>query len=79
MATGGPEHAGTVSFHPLAPRLTHVELSIDSEPEGLVQRVARALHISHHTVHGELQRFKAYAELYEEPEADERGAVEEEP
>jgi uncharacterized membrane protein len=71
-ATGGPEHAGTASFHPLAPRLTHVELSIDSEPQGLVQRITRALHISHQTVHGELQRFKAYAELYEEPDDGER-------
>jgi uncharacterized membrane protein len=76
-ATGGPDHAGTVSFHPMAPRLTHVELSIDSEPQGLVQRITRALHISHQTVHGELQRFKAYAELYEEPDDDERDAEDE--
>ena len=45
-----------------------------------MQRVARALHISHHAVHGELQRFKAYAELYEEPDDDEGGGeVEDEP
>ncbi|MFL5870284.1 MAG: SRPBCC family protein [Solirubrobacterales bacterium] len=80
----GVEHAGTVSFHELAPRLTHIELSIDLEGPGPLQRLSRAVHLPDRAVRAEMHRFKAYAELYEgeddsefepeeepEPEADE--------
>jgi uncharacterized membrane protein len=63
--TDGIEHAGTVSFHELAPRLTRIELSIDLEPHGLLQKLSRATRLSNHAVASELRRFKAYAELYE--------------
>ena len=75
-STDGIEHAGTVSFHELAPRLTRIELSIDVEPQGLVQRLSRATHLSDHAVANELRRFKAYAELYE-GDADEEFEPEE--
>ena len=61
----GVEHAGTVSFHELAPRLTHIELSIDLEDPGPLQRLSRAVHLPDRAVRAEMQRFKAYAELYE--------------
>jgi uncharacterized membrane protein len=70
-STDGIEHAGTVSFHELAPRLTRIELSIDLEPRGLLQRLSRATHLSDHAVANELRRFKAYAELYEGDDDDE--------
>jgi uncharacterized membrane protein len=64
--THGIAHAGTASFHELAPRLTHVELSVDMEPRGPGQRLSRVLHLSDHAVRNELRRFKAFAELYED-------------
>jgi uncharacterized membrane protein len=63
---GEVEHSGVISFHELAPRLTYVDLSVDVEPRGPLQRLARATHLSDRTVRTELQRFKAYAELYED-------------
>jgi uncharacterized membrane protein len=69
--TEGPQHTGSVSFHELAPRLTHIELSVDLEPQGVVQRLSRAIHLSNHAVRTEMQRFKAFAELYEGDEDEE--------
>jgi uncharacterized membrane protein len=61
-------HLGTVTFHELAPRLTHIEVSIDREPSGLVERLTRRTHLSDRALHADLQRFKAYAELWEDPD-----------
>jgi hypothetical protein len=64
----GIPHSGAISFHRLAPRLTRVELTIKPEQEGLIERLARAARITDRTVHDELHRFKAFAELLEDPE-----------
>jgi uncharacterized membrane protein len=72
-ATEGLEHSGVVSFHELAPSLTHVELTVDLEPHGLVRRLARATHITHHSIRSEMHRFKAWAELAEDVEEPEEG------
>jgi len=75
-------HLGMVTFHELAPRLTHIEVSIDREPSGLVENLNRRLHLTDRVLHGDLQRFKAYAELWEDPdqeEAEPEAEAEEEP
>ena len=64
----GLEHSGVISFHPLAPRLTRLELTIEFDPRGLVERVTRRVHLTDRAVREELHRFKAYAELWEEPD-----------
>jgi len=64
--TEGIEASGVVTFHPLAPRLTRIELSVELEREGLVDRLARAAHLTERRIHADLQRFKAYAELWED-------------
>ena len=83
-ATEGIVHTGVLTFHELAPSLTHLELSVDVEPENPVQRFTRTLHLPERAIRSELHRFKAYAELWqqveelelpEEPEED----IEEEP
>jgi uncharacterized membrane protein len=89
QCSDGLEHSGVISFHPLAPRLTRLELTIEFEPRGLVERVTRRVHLTDRAVREELHRFKAYAELWEEldegdepedaeyeDEAPEGGAVE---
>jgi uncharacterized membrane protein len=59
----GPECSGIVSFHELAPRLTHIELTLELEPDGVVDKVTRATHLTERAIRSELQRFKAHAEL----------------
>lgn len=67
-STNGIEHSGAITFHSLAPRLTHIELSVDVAPRGLVSRIARSAHLPDRVVRAEMHRFKAYAELYEDEE-----------
>jgi uncharacterized membrane protein len=65
-AVEGFAHAGVVSFHPLAPRLTRVELTIEPESEGKVERLLRLAGLPERAIRQELRRFKAYAELWDE-------------
>jgi uncharacterized membrane protein len=62
----GVEHAGVVSFHPLAPRLTRLELTIEPRSEGVPERLLRLAGLPERAVRRELHRFKAYAELWDE-------------
>jgi uncharacterized membrane protein len=64
----GLMHRGVVTFHELAPRLTRIEMSLDVEPEGLVERAGRGMRFAKRAVRGDLHRFKAYAEVAEEAE-----------
>jgi uncharacterized membrane protein len=62
----GVPHSGVVTFHPLAPRLTRLELTIEQDSEGLRERLMRRIGVPERTVRQELRRFKAYAELWDE-------------
>jgi len=62
----GFEHSGVISLHPLAPRLTRLELTVERQPETLAERLARKLGLTEGAMQEELRRFKAYAELWEE-------------
>jgi uncharacterized membrane protein len=62
----GVEHSGVVTFHPLAPRLTRVELTIEQGSERLRERLLRTVGMPERSVRQELRRFKAYAELWDE-------------
>ena len=77
--TKGVEHGGMLTFHELAPSLTHVELSIDIEPESLVQRLGRSIHLPERAIRAELHLFKAWAELWQEVEDIEPPEEPEEP
>ena len=68
--TGDLEHSGAVTFHELGPRLTHIEVSIDLESPSPAQRLARTVGATERAVRADMRRFKAYAELYEDEEAD---------
>jgi len=61
-------HRGVVTFHELAPRLTRIEVSLDVEPEGLIEKAGRGMRFAKRAVRGDLHRFKAYAEVAEEAE-----------
>jgi len=64
----GLMHRGVVTFHELAPRLTRIEVSLDVEPEGIVEKAGRGMRFAKRAVRGDLHRFKAYAEVAEEAE-----------
>jgi uncharacterized membrane protein len=72
----GLAHSGVVTFHELAPRLTRVEISLDVNPDSLLEKAGRGMRFTKRAVRGDLHRFKAYAELEEEAEEGWRGTIE---
>lgn len=62
---GELEHSGVLTFHPLAPRLTRLELTIERASEGPVEHFGRILALPERGLKQELRRFKAVAELWE--------------
>lgn len=64
----GLSHTGVVTFHELAPRLTRIEVTLDVQPEGLLEKMGRGMRFAKRAVRGDLHRFKAYAEVAEEAE-----------
>jgi len=62
---GELEHSGVLTFHPLAPRLTRLELTIERASEGPVEHLGRILALPERGLRQELRRFKAVAELWE--------------
>ncbi|HET9121114.1 MAG TPA: SRPBCC family protein, partial [Solirubrobacterales bacterium] len=72
----GLSHTGVVTFHELAPRLTRVEVSLDFEPQGMLEKMGRGMRFAKRAVRGDLHRFKAIVELDEEAEGGWRGTIE---
>jgi uncharacterized membrane protein len=63
---GELEHSGVLTFHPLAPRLTRLEVTIERDSEGLAEHVGRLLALPERGLLQELRRVKAVAELWED-------------
>ncbi len=61
-ATEGATNAGAVSFRPIGPSTTSVQLVLEYAPEGLVEKVGDALNIVEKQAEGDLERFKAFIE-----------------
>ncbi|MCU0283080.1 MAG: SRPBCC family protein [Candidatus Nanopelagicales bacterium] len=61
-ATSGATNAGAVTFEDLGGGQTRVTLSMEYEPEGLIEKVGDALNIVEHQAEGDLGRFKAFIE-----------------
>jgi uncharacterized membrane protein len=74
--TEGPSHTGVVTFHELGPRLTRVEVSLDFDPHGMLEKMARGMRFTKRAVRADLHRFKAIVELDEEAEGGWRGTIE---
>lgn len=60
-ATGGATNAGSVTFEDLGSR-TRVNLFLEYEPEGLVEKVGDKLNVVENQAEGDLERFKAFVE-----------------
>jgi ribosome-associated toxin RatA of RatAB toxin-antitoxin module len=73
----GLSHTGVVTFHKLSDRLTRIEVTVDVEPDSLLEKAGRGMRYAKRAVRGDLHRFKAYVELYEEEiEKGWRGTIE---
>jgi uncharacterized membrane protein len=72
----GLTHSGVVTFHELGPRLTRVELNLDVEPGGLIEKAARGMRHVKRAVRADLARFKAYGLMEHEETGSWRGTIE---
>jgi uncharacterized protein YndB with AHSA1/START domain len=61
--TSGMNHKGVVSFHKLAPNLTRVMITMEFEPNGMMEKMASGLRFVKRAVQADLARFKAYVEM----------------
>jgi hemerythrin superfamily protein/carbon monoxide dehydrogenase subunit G len=78
-ATEGATNAGAVVFEPLAGSRTRVTLSLDYEPEGLVEKAGDVLNIVERQAVGDLERFKRFIETQGSETGAWRGDVTDEP
>jgi len=72
----GMMHAGVVTFHELGPNLTRVLLSIDVDPGGMIEKMARGMRHVKRAARGDLHRFKAFIEMAEHETGAWRGVIE---
>jgi uncharacterized membrane protein len=73
--TEGVAHTGVVTFHELADRLTRVQVDVDIEPKGMLEKMARGMRFAKRAVRADLHRFKAVVELDEDAEDGWRGTI----
>jgi hemerythrin superfamily protein len=78
-ATEGATNAGAVTFQSLGPDRTQVTLTLDYEPEGLVEKAGDALNIVDRQASGDLERFKSFIESRGTETGGWRGEVTDEP
>jgi uncharacterized membrane protein len=71
----GLSHTGVVTFHDMAERLTRIELNIDVDPHGPIEKMGRGLRFVKRAARADLKRFKAYVEMHEEETGAWRGEI----
>ena len=76
QTTSGMKHVGVVTFHELADELTRVELNIDLDPDGPVEKIARGARFVKRAARADLKRFKAFVEMRDEETGSWRGVIE---
>jgi len=73
---GGGQGSGVVTFHEVAPNLTHVEVLYDWQPRGLVEKTASGFRIHKRAARSDLKRFKAFVQTQGEASGGWRGKIE---
>ena len=76
-ATEGATNAGAVRFEDVGGGQTRVHLSLEYEPEGLVEKVGDKLNVIENQAEGDLNRFKAFIEAEGYASGAWRGSVNE--
>ena len=75
----GDQNGGVVTFNYLAPDKTRVLLSIDYEPQGVLENAGAALGFMDRRVKGDLERFKTFIESQGQETGGWRGTIEDHP
>ena len=75
-STTAADNGGAVDFHRLDDQLTRITLTMDVEPEGVVEKVGDAVGVPARMVSGDLERFKEYIEERSAATGGWRGTVE---
>jgi uncharacterized membrane protein len=75
-STGGVKQVGVVSFSELADNLTRVSVTLDFQPQGLMEKSASGMRFSRRALVSDLMRFKAFIEMEDEETGAWRGTVE---
>jgi uncharacterized membrane protein len=75
-ATSGVNHVGVITFHPLAHNLTRVQVNLDLQPTGLLEKTASGIRTIRRAVKSDLMRFKALIEMREKPAGEWPGRIE---
>jgi len=76
-SVNGVQLTGVVTFHELSDRLTRVELNVDLEPDGPIEKMARGARFIKRATRGDLKRFKAFVEMHDDETGAWRGEIEE--
>jgi uncharacterized membrane protein len=74
-STSGMQHVGVVTFHELSERLTRIELNIDIDPSGPIEKIARGARFAKRAARADLKRFKAFVEMHEDETGAWRGEI----
>ena len=74
-SVNGVQLTGVVTFHDMAERLTHIELNIDVEPNGPIEKIARGTRVIKRAARADLKRFKAFVEMHEDETGAWRGEI----
>ena len=74
-STEGAQNDGQVGFEPVGPARTRLELQLDVEPEGIVEKAGDTLGVVERRVRGDLERFKAFIESRGQATGAWRGTV----
>jgi uncharacterized protein YndB with AHSA1/START domain len=74
-ATSGATNAGEVTFEDVGGGQTSVHLTLEYEPEGLVEKIGDKLNIVENQAEADLERFKAFIESERYPTGAWRGEV----
>jgi uncharacterized membrane protein len=78
-STSGSTHAGVVTFHKLDEGKTRVMLQLETEPEGIVEKVGDKAGVVSHQTKGDLERFKEFIEARGTETGAWRGEVSQDP
>ena len=74
-SVSGKKNAGTVQFLPAGPEATRVSLSMEYDPQGVLENVGDAIGLLSRRVETDLERFKAFMETRGEETGAWRGEV----
>ena len=74
-STTGADNAGSVDFHRIDDGRTRITLTMDVDPEGVIESVGDAVGVPERQVEGDLRRFKEFIEQRAVPSGAWRGII----